>query len=47
MDKIRQLQDMINESNRIVFFGGAGKTILGQGGGAGFQAGNGKVYGHF
>lgn len=24
MDKIRQLQDMINESNRIVFFGGAG-----------------------
>ena len=22
MDKIRQLQDMINESNRIVFFGG-------------------------
>ena len=26
MDKIRQLQDMINESNRIVFFGGAGVT---------------------
>ena len=24
MDMIRQLQDMINESNRIVFFGGAG-----------------------
>ena len=24
MDKIKQLQDMINESNRIVFFGGAG-----------------------
>ena len=24
MDKIRQLRDMINESNRIVFFGGAG-----------------------
>ena len=24
MDKIRQLQDMINESNRIVFLGGAG-----------------------
>ena len=24
MDKIRQLQDMINESNRIAFFGGAG-----------------------
>lgn len=24
MDKIRQLQDMINENNRIVFFGGAG-----------------------
>ena len=24
MDKIRQLQNMINESNRIVFFGGAG-----------------------
>ncbi len=23
MDKIRQLQDMINESDRIVFFGGA------------------------
>ena len=24
MDMIRQLKDMINESNRIVFFGGAG-----------------------
>ena len=24
MDKIRQLQDMIDESSRIVFFGGAG-----------------------
>ena len=24
MDKIRKLQDMINKSERIVFFGGAG-----------------------